>query len=526
MKYRFYFIIALLLISYTSAFATSITVQGNVSGTWAADTVLVDGDLMIPFGETLTIAPGTFIQFQSYSLIDVKGSIIAMGAPGDTILFTIRDTSNFYSQNQGRGGWSGIKFRQLSPEADSSLFSYCRFEYGKATEDSLNCYGGAIFAHGFNKLRINNCYFYNNYSYFNGGAIYLHEANAKIYNCTFRNGYSGNQTIGYGYGGGICAMYSSPEIRNNSFFANISTGVGGAVSFDNSNPLFDNNIMQYNYSGLGGGLGILRCTPTATLSNNLIINNEAMFFGGGMCCIRSFPVLSNFTICSNTSVYGGGFYCNDSAVPSMYNSIIWDNSGFGESVYIWDVYSAPSFQYCNVMGDTMGFEGSGAHLGYHGQYLDNMNTNPMLQTQGQQIFSLQAFSPCIDAGTPNTSFLNLPMIDLADAPRIINFRIDMGAYEYPGNMGCPNYSEKNNTIKVQPNPFSGACRLLFQQVIELPVEVNIYSVSGILIRKLYFTDTNLTWDGKTETGADAGKGIFFAKCFSNGTVYQTKLIRQ
>jgi len=140
--------------------ATSVTVSGNVTGSWTADTVLVEGNLVIPQGETLDISPGTFIQFQSYYRIDVHGSIKAIGLPGDTILFTIRDTSNFMAQTQGRGGWSGIRFRQVANTEDSSVFSYCRFEFSKATEDSANSYGGAIFAHAFDKLRIVNCLFY------------------------------------------------------------------------------------------------------------------------------------------------------------------------------------------------------------------------------------------------------------------------------------------------------------------------------------------------------------------------------
>jgi len=362
---KFFVASLLFLFGMSEAFSTSITVSGNVNGTWTSDTVLVEGNLLIQSGELLIISPGTVVQFQSYYRFDVQGRVLAEGIPGDSIVFTIRDTSNFYEQSQGRGGWSGIRFRNLASQEDSSVFSFCRFEFSKATEDSLNCFGGAILSHGFDKLSFTNCLFFHNYSFYSGGAVYLNESDARIESCIFRGNYSGNTGTVYGYGGGVCSMKSSPVIAKNEFYNNSSTGVGGAASFDNSDPVFEYNIMQYNYSGLGGALGVLRSSPVATLSNNLITHNTALFFGGGVCCIRSFPVFSNLTIANNTASYAGGFYCNDSASPSMYNSVIWGNSGLGISVYIWDIYSAPNFYYSDIEGDTTGFEGSGAHLGYH-----------------------------------------------------------------------------------------------------------------------------------------------------------------
>lgn len=513
----------LLVLSFSTSYATSLVVSGNASGVWQVDTVFVEGDILIPQDASLTIAPGTRIQFQSYFRIEVEGSLVAQGSINDTILFTIHDTANFYFEDQGRGGWSGIRFRQTNPGTDSSIFSFCRFEYGKATEDTLNCYGGAIFAQDFGKIRINNCLFFKNYSYHKGGAIYLHNANALIYNCTFQHGYSGNKTIGYGYGGGICSINSSPTVQNNFFYHNSSTGVGGAVSFDNSDPIFINNIMEYNFSGLGGALGILRSTPTNTMSNNLVINNGCMFFGGGVCCIRSFPKLSNFTICNNESAYGGGFYCNDSAAPSMYNSIIWDNAGVGPSVYIWDVNSAPSFYYCDIMGDTSGFEGSGAHQGYKGEYLNNINTDPMLDIQMQPGYMPMSSSPCINAGTPDAGFLNLPSYDLAGNLRIYNYRIDMGAYEYVlTHIPKPKNSGK---LSVYPNPSTDKFKFSFKNPGNEKITINISTISGKLIRVLECYNTEIEWDGKSSANDNVDKGNYIATATMNGKPCQSILIK-
>jgi len=507
--------------------ATSVTVSGNVSGTWTADTVLVEGNLVIPQGETLDISPGTFIQFQSYYRIDVQGSVKALGLPGDTILFTIRDTSNFMAQTQGRGGWSGIRFRQVAGTEDSSVFSYCRFEFSKATEDSANCYGGAILAHNFDKLRIYNSLFFNNYSYYSGGAVYLRSSDARIENCIFKKNYSGNTGTIYGYGGGICSMLSAPFICDNEFYSNISTGVGGAVSFDNSDPVFNDNSMQYNFSGLGGALGVLRSSPSRTMSNNLVINNGALFFGGGICCIRSFPVFSNFTVSANEAAYAGGFYCNDSAAPSMYNSIIWGNAGLGVSVYIWDVNSAPNFYYCNIEGDTAGFEGSGGQQGYHGQYLNNLNLNPDFIGNGLFPFQLLASSPCIDAGTPDATFLNLPGLDLAGAARIVNSRIDMGVYEFNGTTSIHSKSAFTEGLNIFPNPFVQSFSILvpISEVVES--ELNISDMQGRLVfqQKMLPKNSLIQWNGYDNNGNSVPRGIYLVRVITADKTFAGKVIK-
>jgi hypothetical protein len=507
--------------------ASSVTVSGNLSGTWSADTVLVEGNLLVPAGELLLIPAGTLVQFQSYYRIDVQGRILAQGAMGDTIIFTVRDTSNFNAQEQGRGGWSGIRFGQIATNQDSSVFSFCRFEFGKATEDSTNCYGGAIYAHDFGKLRFDNCLFFHNYSFFNGGAVYLNNSGARIEKCSFVSNYSGNTGTVYGYGGGICSMNSAPIVRNNQFYKNSSTGVGGAVSFDNSDPVFENNIMQLNYSALGGALGILRSTPAQALSNNLITHNAALFFGGGICCIRSFPVFSNITISNNDAAYAGGFYCNDSAAPSMYNSIIWGNTGFGSSVYIWDVFSAPNFYYCDIEGDTTGFEGSGAHQGYHGQYQYNLNENPGFIGSGLFPFQLLASSACIDAGTPDANFLNLPNVDLAGAQRIENSRIDLGAYEFNGTTAIKHFNKESESLEIYPNPFKQSVTVVLPVSAGPTTEIVILDMQGNPIRKMVLEtkEPTFTWNGCNEANVPVAKGVYFLLIKTNSKTYFGKVIK-
>lgn len=507
---RYIILLLLLLIGYYSE-ATSITVNGNVSGSWTADTVIVEGHLLVPSGSQLVIAPGTLVRFNSYYRIDVMGSLVALGTSLDSIVFTVKDTANFNDLSHGRGGWSGIRFRQVSSTEDSSIFKYCKFQFSKATEDSLNCYGGAILSIGFNKLRISNCLFYHNYSFYSGGAVYLESSNTEIERCHFKDNYSGNTGLIYGYGGGLCSVSSSPVVRWNEFYSNSSTGVGGAASFEYSDPVFEHNIMQYNFSALGGALGVLRSSPVNTFSNNLIANNEAMFFGGGVCCIRSFPTFSNLTIAGNISAYGGGFYCNDSASPSMYNSIIYGNSGLGVSVYIWDVFSAPNFYYCNIEGDTTGFQGSGGQEGYHGEYQNNLNEDPEFAFTGLFNYQIWGTSPCRDAGTPDAGFLNLPPTDLAGALRVINNRIDIGAYEFDGTTDVKPNLYEYQALQAFPNPFCNGVTISLPELNNLPRCISIIELSsGRVIKNLIIKQFEhfVTWDGCNTEGRSVPQGVY------------------
>ena len=511
------------------AFSTSIIVSGKVSGTWNADTVFVEGNLSVPPNETLNILPGTIVLFNAWFRLDVHGQILAKGTPGDTIVFTVPDTTGFASQTSGSGGWSGIRFSTATSQTDSSLFTYCSFKYGKAVGDSANCYGGAIQVIGFDKIRVSGCLIYHNYSFYSGGGIYLWDADISIKNCVFENNYSGNTGTIYGYGGGLCSLLSSPLVENNVFHTNTSTGVGGGASFDNSDPVFNNNMLSNNFSGLGGALGVLRSAPTGTMANNLVINNEAKFFGGGICCIRSFPVFSNLTVAGNQSAYGGGFYCNDSAVPSMYNSIIWGNTGLGNSVYIWDVRSAPNFYYCDIEDDTTNFEGSGGQEGYHGVYENNINSDPHFSFSGLSPYYLSGDSPCIDSGTPDPTELQLPESDINGASRVFNNRIDMGAYEYHDNLGIAPNNHKNSVMVVSPNPFAG------QTVISLPISetnislnvISILDIHGNCVRHLQVIKhgNSATWDGRNDKGQEVSPGCYFLRLSTPEQIITGKIIK-
>jgi hypothetical protein len=84
---------------------------------------------------------------------------------------------------------------------------------------------------------------------------------------------------------------------------------------------------------------------------------------------------------------------------------------------------------------------------------NNLDADPMLDSND---FSLTWISPCIEAGTPDTSGLGLPEVDLGGMPRIVNTRVDLGAYEYQLALEIPNSKfQIPGDWLIYPNPAKG-----------------------------------------------------------------------
>jgi predicted outer membrane repeat protein len=481
---RIFFIFSVLLVFLCPepAFSDHITVGGNVSGTWASDTVFVTGDLLVPDGEMLLIEEGTSIIFNGVYDFKVDGSLQAYGVPENIIRFTMADTTGFGIDTISGGGWEGIRFDHNGPGNDSSIFVHCRFEFGKIVNpDPAIGNGGAISVAGYNNVRISHCIFSENFATYNGGAIYLDSANVMIEHSSFYRNRAGLSVAPYGYGGAICSDHSNPEIWWNIFEENSSTGVGGglAVRFNDCNVY--NNIFSGNSSALGGGLGVLHIDEIYhRIDNNLLVENSAVFFGGGVASLDASPYYINNTIAFNTAVYGGGFYCKDSVSPDFYNTIIWGNSAaVGSQGYLFEVYSQADFFNCDIQDGPMAFGGSGGGEAFLGAYEACIDENPQFMGNGDYPYALSDDSPCYDAGTADTTGFLLPYFDLAGNPRVSHAFIDMGAYEIVW-VSVKDHADADGLI-VWPNPTYGKFKI---QRAKGKVELNsvqVYSLSGQLV---------------------------------------------
>jgi hypothetical protein len=259
--------------------AQTVIPPGDVSGTWtlSGSPYEIQGEINIPFLETLTIEPGVLVEFQGHYKLNVQGRLLAVGTETDTIVFTINDTTGFHILNVPDGGWHGIRFMGTPAMNDSSKIIYCKLQYGKAIGSGTDHSGGAICVSGFDKLTIENCLITNNIA-------------------------SG---IDWPAGGGIALWTSSPVLIGNTI-SNNSAYEGGGVEFYESNATVMNNIFINNLASAGGGL-IIKDNSNIVLINDSIANNVADNGGGIISWGSSIIIMENVDLVENTALlYSGG----------------------------------------------------------------------------------------------------------------------------------------------------------------------------------------------------------------------------
>jgi hypothetical protein len=177
------------------------------------------------------------------------------------------------------------------------------------------------------------------------------------------------------------------------------------------------------------------------MSNVLIINNTISNCGWVNNPIyiqnRFQPMqINNCTFANNntnatlTSIIGGAEIRN----------LITYNPGTPYELYLMNYISSIGMSYEASISNSLFRSGTvGSSLPDLVTLTDNiMNSDPLflgtvdtnLSVDQPEYYQLSSLSPCIDSGTPDTTGLNLPQMDLAGNWRIWNDRIDMGCYEY------------------------------------------------------------------------------------------------
>ena len=325
-------------------------------------------------------------------------------------------------------------------EITSPVVTNCTFEDNHAN------YGGGMYNEEESNSTVTNCTFSGNSAEWYGGGMYNDEdTSPMVANCTFGN----NQAHS---GGGMSNDEdSSPIVKNCTFSGNSASNCGGGM-YNNGDdgackPILINCIFTGNLANSGGGMyndsGEGVCNPTLT---NCIFTGNLANSGGGMynesregICN---PTLTNCTFIGNSAESGGGI--SGDAKPdddgdgvcdiTLPNCILWANSPDQISLYR---LATASITYSDVQGDWPG-EGNididpcFVEAGYW-TYADDPNIivepNDPNAVWIEGDYHLLASSPCIDAGDPN--YIPEPNEnDLDGNPRIVNDRIDMGAYEF------------------------------------------------------------------------------------------------
>ncbi|MDP8313578.1 MAG: choice-of-anchor Q domain-containing protein [Candidatus Celaenobacter antarcticus] len=382
----------------------------------------------------------------------------------------------------------------------------------------------------------------------------------SIENLTVKNGFASN-------GGGISfSVNSSPTIKNVTIEDNSVTGGGGGVlCYNNSCPVFEDVSIINNYAGsVGGGICISNSSPVlknVIISGNIvdtvwgssaginvvansnpllinvaIINNisgdDGSILGTGN---NGCPELNNITISGN-NIIDNVIYCmwNDSIYFN--NCILYNTEAYNEIKFYSNGYSnLVSISYTDIKDGEAGIQTNGA--GTVNWLEGNIDSIPQFVGGDPFSYELTKYSPCIDAGTPDTTGLHLPATDLAGNQRIYNGKIDIGAYEYQGyGIDEPDTSFVHNLylFKNTPNPFKESTTISFisadyERIKEYTL--SIYNTKGQLVRRYegskddFWVRTEIVWNGTDEQGKQVAPGTYLYKLEYNGHAVVRKMIR-
>ena len=323
-------------------------------------------------------------------------------------------------------------------------------------------------------------------------------------------------------GGGFSADYlSALEIYNTVIEYNEATS-GAGLWLDRTDSLWlEGSKIQHNTCDqLGGGLYMYLCESASIVNSHFKSNNALK--GGGIWSVYTSPHIRNSLFANNfASQQAGGvgiyndhyeldslnsmltnvtFTGNNNVALLCYrdglkltNNIFWSNIGPAQIQYtlnssdidtLWVVNS-------NIQGSIEGFSLNGpVNIKWPP---GNINEDPLFILTGDHPYSLEDGSPCIDAGTPDTTGLYLPYNDLIGNTRVWDgdgdgvHIIDMGPYEYGAPVSITEGEVPNGHLseqaKVFPNPAAGYIMLIDERI-HTSRTVKIINVLGVVERTL------------------------------------------
>jgi hypothetical protein len=361
--FKFILTIILFIISISVVAADYTIGPATISTdtTWSGS-IDITGNITIENTGRLTISPGTILSFQGYYNINVKGNLKAIGALGDTVVFTRSDTTGFWRNWTSDGCWGGIMITNSSSPTDSIVFRFCKFKFIKrpgmnasginlskgykmiVTRSAYNFNVGSITA-GSGQLIIDSCTFLRNFYY--GPTIMTYDINmnrvskAIVQNCTISSSSYYNIYVNGS---------SDVVIRNNSInalsnkFKDTNTPYASVQINSNSVARVSKNILT-RAGSFGGSIGIGVDNSTATIDSNSITGyisaglyltsadgyarkNEISTCADGIQCTSSNYYFANNYIHHNT---GKGYYFTSFTVGTIENDIISYNKFTGIS---------------------------------------------------------------------------------------------------------------------------------------------------------------------------------------------------
>jgi hypothetical protein len=350
--------------------------------------------------------------------------------------------------------------------------------------NTARIFGGGIGNVDSNPI-ITNCSIIDNQSGDDGGGIFNMGSNSYIDSCIIIN----NSAIEWG--GGICAGWDSyPLIRNCTIVENSSGDGGGLYCYD-SHVIVSNSSFRRNRAEGGGGvythndggavfLGY-NAVSSLILTRCVLSRNDARRHAGAIYSSNNCSVtVTNCTITgNNANRLAGGIWCSNSNLTLM-NTIIENNHGNGGIYFSGTNNTSIRFGDCyqNTGGNFSGNSPAGlgilVNININNDSCDifrNIFEDPMFVNPASGDYHLQAGSPCIDAGNPQS---------ILDPDSTI---ADMGAYYFDHEEWLTNnndlvYPSGFHLFPNYPNPFNSSTNITYYMPHSGNVSIHLFNLLG------------------------------------------------
>ncbi len=221
---------------------------------------------------------------------------------------------------------------------------------------------------------------------------------------------------------GVTISGADPIVRNNIITNNHGTSEGGGVYCSYSSAVIRNNIISNNSAGTGGGISAWH--SSVTIDSNIVFSNTVAVWTAGIRLIYcDDPVITHNLVYDNTANTGAvGISITYTENAEIFNNTIDGNHG-GSHGALCISYSYNNVAENNIITNNTGnncygiykYGPSTAVLGFNDVYNNepgdyygftpgpgSISADPLFVGGEPFDFRLQAGSPCIDTGDPES----------------------------------------------------------------------------------------------------------------------------